>query len=55
MTDKQESFEQLAQDLRSMNDAFLQSAASAINKHLFVFEYTCSNFLQRRKNGRLKN
>ena len=38
--DKQESFEQLAQSLRSMNDAFEQSAASAINKHV-----TCRNWL----------
>lgn len=40
MTDKQESFEQLALSLRSMNDAFQQSAASAINKHV-----TCRNWL----------
>ena len=39
-TDKQESFEQLAQSLRSMNIAFQQSAASAINKHV-----TCRNWL----------
>jgi predicted nuclease of restriction endonuclease-like (RecB) superfamily len=30
----EESFDQLAQSLRSMNDAFQQSAASAINKHV---------------------
>ena len=36
----QESFEQLAQSLRSMNDAFQQSAASAINMHV-----TCRNWL----------
>lgn len=40
INDKQESFEQLAQSLRSMNDAFQQSAASAINKHV-----TCRNWL----------
>lgn len=38
--DSQESFEQLAQSLCSMNDAFQQSAASAINKHV-----TCRNWL----------
>lgn len=37
---KQESFELLAQNLRSMNDSFRQSAASAINKHV-----TCRNWL----------
>ncbi len=36
----QESFEQLARSLRSMNDAFQQSAASVINKHV-----TCRNWL----------
>ena len=40
MNDKQESFDQLALNLRSMNDAFQQSAASAINKHV-----TCRNWL----------
>lgn len=40
INDKQESFDQLAQSLRSMNDAFQQSAASAINKHV-----TCRNWL----------
>ena len=35
-----ESSEQLAQSLRSMNDAFQQNAASAINKHV-----TCRNWL----------
>ena len=40
MIEKQESFEQLADSLRSMNDAFQQSAASAINKHV-----TCRNWL----------
>ena len=39
-TDKQESFEQLAQSLCLMNDAFRQSAANAINKHV-----TCRNWL----------
>lgn len=38
--DSQESLEQLAQSLRIMNDAFQQSAASAINKHV-----TCRNWL----------
>ena len=37
---KQESFDQLAQSLRSMNDAFQKSVASAINKHV-----TCRNWL----------
>ena len=32
--DSQELFERLAQSLRSMNDTFQQSAASAINKHV---------------------
>ena len=40
MIDKRESFEQLAQSLRSMSDAFQQSATSAINKHV-----TCRNWL----------
>ena len=40
ITSTEESFDQLAQRLRSMNDAFQQSAASAINKHV-----TCRNWL----------
>ena len=40
MIQSQESFEELTQSLRSMNDAFQQSAASAINKHV-----TCRNWL----------
>ncbi|MBQ8702265.1 MAG: DUF1016 family protein [Prevotella sp.] len=40
ITNTEESFEQLAQGLRSMNEAFQQSAASAINKHV-----TCRNWL----------
>lgn len=40
MIQSQESFEELTQSLRSMIDAFQQSAASAINKHV-----TCRNWL----------
>ena len=36
----QESFEDLAQYLVKMNEAFQQSAASAVNKHV-----TCRNWL----------
>ncbi len=37
---KKESFEQLAQNLQIMNNAFQQSASNAINKHI-----TCRNWL----------
>lgn len=40
ITSTEESFDQLAVSLRAMNDAFQQSAASAINKHV-----TCRNWL----------
>lgn len=40
IVNNQESFEELAQSLKTMNEAFQQSAASAINKHV-----TCRNWL----------
>ena len=40
IVNNQESFEELAHSLKTMNEAFQQSAASAINKHV-----TCRNWL----------
>ena len=40
IVNNQESFEELAQSLKTMNEAFQQSAASAVNKHV-----TCRNWL----------
>lgn len=40
IVNNQESFEELAQSLKTMNEAFQQSAAGAVNKHV-----TCRNWL----------